>query len=73
MNTKKWWIFTFGCGHPHAGYYVKIRGSYTEAREKMVARYGVRWAFQYSLEEWNRRLNDPYRPYPMEMRLEVIE
>ena len=27
-------------------------GSYEEARNKMVAKYGTNWAFQYSEEEW---------------------
>lgn len=27
-------------------------GSYEEARQKMVAKYGTDWAFQYSEEEW---------------------
>ena len=27
-------------------------GTYEEAREKMIRRYGTNWAFQYSEEEW---------------------
>ena len=27
-------------------------GSYEEARNKMVAKYGTNWAFQYSEKEW---------------------
>ena len=27
-------------------------GTYEEAREKMIQRYGTNWAFQYSEEEW---------------------
>ena len=47
------YIFTFGCGQQHEGRYVKVYGSYVEAREKMIEKYGKEWAFQYSEEEWN--------------------
>lgn len=46
------WIFTFGCGQPHEGYYVKIYGTYSEARKEMIDRYGKQFAFQYTEEEW---------------------
>lgn len=41
------WYFTFGFGHAHANGYVKIHGTYSEARAEMNRRYGGRWAFQY--------------------------
>ena len=49
------WYFTFGCGHYHndvlmADKYVKIEGSYGDARNIMVSLYGLKWAFQYSEE-----------------------
>ena len=52
-----YWIFTFGCGKDvygdKAGTAVKVyANSYGEAREKMCAKYGLKWAFQYSAEEW---------------------
>ena len=72
-DEEKWWVFTFGCGQPHAGYYVKIRGTFAEAREKMVKKYGIKWAFQRSWEEWEKIVNDPDRWYPLEEELEVIE
>ena len=72
-NKEQWWVFTFGCGQPHAGYYVKIRGTFAEAREKMVKKYGIKWAFQRSWEEWEKIVNDPDRWYPLEEELEVIE
>lgn len=49
---EKNWYFTFGCGQPNAGYYVKIKGTYDSARQKMFDRYGEDWGFQYSEEEW---------------------
>ncbi len=50
MNKEKKqdWYFTFGCGqNPGLGYYVKIYGTATSAREEMVKRYGQKFAFQY--------------------------
>jgi len=51
----KRWYFTFGCGidDPHRNCYTVIEaGSYESAREEMVRRFGIKWAFQYSEEEW---------------------
>ena len=69
---KEYWIFTFGYGQPNEGHYVKIYGSYDEARQKMFAKYGANWAFQYSStywEDWKKR-RPPY--VPLEKELEVI-
>lgn len=48
------WLFTFGYGHHHpetaaplADHAVRFEGTYEEARAKMAARFGVKWAFQY--------------------------
>lgn len=49
---ERTWVFTFGCGHEHEGHYVKIKGTFEEARAKMFERYGNAWAFQYSEEAW---------------------
>lgn len=68
-----WWIFTFGCGQEHAGQCVMIWGTYGSARQKMVNKYGQKWAFQYSLVEWTKRMKDPHRCYPMEKIMEVIQ
>jgi len=46
------WIFTFGMGQPHAGCYVKIKGTYGSAREQMFKRFGDRWCFQYTEKEF---------------------
>lgn len=50
------WIFTFGFGHELAGEplrnrFVRIRGTFAEARVEMVRRFGQKWAFQYANEE----------------------
>lgn len=71
---KEYWIFTFGCGQPHAGQAVKVAGeSYGDARRKMFEKYGAKWAFQYSEKEWNAFVNDPNRNWEMEEIVEVIE
>ena len=69
VPEEQYWIFTFGSGMKHEGKYVKIRGTYGSAREKMVERYGTNWAFQYSEKEWNRMENDPQRYWPLETEL----
>lgn len=51
---EQWWVFTFGSGQQHAGHYVKFYGTYSSARHKMVDKFGLEWAFQYSEEEWNK-------------------
>lgn len=58
MNEKQYWIFTFGYGQKHQGHYVKIYGTYTEARIEMIKRYGNQFAFQYSEDEWNTFVNE---------------
>lgn len=73
MKKEEWWVFTFGCGHPHAGYYVKIKGSFDEARKKMFQKYGAKWGLQYSWDEWTKIRDNPERWYPLEEELEVIE
>lgn len=52
-NEKQNWIFTFGSNQPHAGKYVKIYGTWGEARMEMLERYGRNWGFQYSEADWN--------------------
>jgi len=70
--NRQWWMFTFGLGYEYGqnrGKAVKIfADSYDEAREKMLARYGNKWAFQYSEEEWKEWENDPYCEIP-----EIVE
>jgi hypothetical protein len=46
------WIFTFGMGHPiFAGCYIKVFGTYSDARSAVVETFGTKWAFQYDSEE----------------------
>jgi len=52
MNEEKEqsqnWVFTFGYGHEFQGGYAVIHGTYISAREEMIKRHGLKWAFQYS-------------------------
>lgn len=51
------WIFTFGYDHMDSRgkrlwkRFVRIHGTFHEAREKMLERFGRAWAFQYGSEE----------------------
>ena len=69
----EYWIFTFGYGQRHAGQYVKIFGTFGEARKKMFDLFGDKWAFQYSELEWKKweKERPPY--YPIETELAIIE
>lgn len=72
-EPSEWWYFTFGYGHQHEGYCVKIKGNFGEARTKMFEKYGNKWAFQYSEQEWRKIEANPNRWWAMEEILEVIE
>lgn len=72
-SKPRYYIFTFGCGMAHAGYYVKVRGTYASARRKMCEKYGDQWSFQYSESEWTKMQNNPDRYWELEKELEVIE
>ncbi len=72
-SKKEEWIFTFGSGMPLAGYCVRIEGDYAEARAKMCEKFGIRWAFQYSAEEWDAWKKDPQRAWYMEIEIPFEE
>jgi len=47
------YYFTFGFNHVHKNcYHVIDAKGRSEAREKMFERFGKKWAFQYSEEQW---------------------
>jgi hypothetical protein len=55
-KEEKDWYFTFGIGHEHDGQsmgncYVVFHGTFGDAREKMIDRFGLKWAFQYGSAE----------------------
>lgn len=41
------YYFTFGTNTGKGNNFVKIHGTYGDARQKMVDRFGLNWAFQY--------------------------
>ena len=70
-DNQCYWIFTFGSNQPNAGHYVRFFGTYAEARQQMVDKYGLTWAFQYSEYEWNRyRELHPFVKLETELREE---
>ena len=72
LPCEQWWVFIFGLGYEfgqNRGKAVKVfANSYGEAREKMFARYGNKWACQYSEEEWKEWEAHPYYETP-----EIVE
>ena len=54
MEKEQWYVFTFGFNQEHAGRYVRFFGTYGAARQKMINRHGLAWAFQYSEKEWRK-------------------
>jgi len=46
-DTVREWYFTFGIGRYGFDAYTVITGTYESSREKMFARFGRNWAFQY--------------------------
>lgn len=49
--SKYYFTFLMSDSPRRMCYYVE-EGTYEEARQKMVDKYGTDWAFQYSEEEW---------------------
>jgi hypothetical protein len=47
LTEQEEWLFSFGYGQAHPNKYVRIKGSWSEARDEMVRRHGIKWAFQY--------------------------
>lgn len=46
---KQDWFFTFGAGQEYDGYYVRVRNAdFSQARMKMVIKFGSRWSGQYN-------------------------
>lgn len=62
-DEKTNWIFTFGSNHAFPKRYVKIYGTYQSARSAMMKAFGSKWAFQYSEQEWNEKINSPRLKY----------
>lgn len=55
------WYFTFPCGidKPHRnGYHVVEAPDYDSAREIMISRFGMEWAFQYDEEDFEGQVEE---------------
>lgn len=52
-KSSECWYFTFMLGQGDLGFkFVKIEGTYAQARKKMVQEFGTRWGFQYSEKDF---------------------
>lgn len=69
LTKPQWFVFTLG---PHESQYVRIWGTYEEARQKMVQKYGREWGFQYTDEGWQDWLHRKPKWLPEETLLEEI-
>ena len=59
-QVMKKFYFTFGFGQQYENCYVVIESeTWNGAREEMVRRYGTKWSFQYTEEDWVLSPNDP--------------
>jgi len=45
MSEK--WIFSFGVGQYYDGMYCSVEGSFFEAHQHMIDRFGTKWSMQY--------------------------
>ena len=50
-KKRQHWFFTFGDNHSCPNGYLKIYGTFQEAREEMELRCGDKWSVQYSTAE----------------------
>lgn len=50
-ESEQEWLFTFGSGQQHDGRFVRIFGSFEDARERMCRVFGTAWCDQY---DWRR-------------------
>ena len=72
------YVFTFGDCHKYAGRYLVLKGTFNETRKKAFELFGDKWAFQYTMEEWNNVINKLKQEYPFaklekEITLKEIE
>ncbi len=73
VDENQIWYFTFGIGQPYAGFCQPIQAkSCEEAREKMFEKYGDKWSFQYSQEEWTKMKFDTTRKFDLGIELPLI-
>lgn len=52
----KTFMVTFGQSHPLRNYWVEVVATdYDKAREKIIQEFGLKWAFMYSDDNFDRK------------------
>ena len=52
MNEELVWYFTFGSGHQYPNGYIKLNGTFGDARKRMFELFEDKWAMQYSEKDF---------------------
>jgi len=52
MQEQQNWYFTFGSAHAHPNGYIKLQGSFSEARAKMFELFDSKWSMQYNEKQF---------------------
>jgi hypothetical protein len=58
-EKRQWWIFTFLDRKSDEEKPVKVYGTYEEARKEVFKKYGNKYVFVYTEEEWNEINKNP--------------
>ncbi len=70
---KEYWYFTFGVGHGNRMFFVRIKGTSGEARERMIELFGTMWAFQYCEKEFEGQIEEwGYISHPINDKKDAI-
>ena len=73
-TVLKKYIFTFGIGHPFAGFAQPIYAkNHATARQRMWQLHGAKWGFQYDELDWEKaKLSSKEHGYKLETELEPM-
>ena len=52
MEQEQYFYFTFGSAHAHPNGYIKLQGSFSEARAKMFELFDSKWSMQYNEKQF---------------------
>lgn len=76
-EQEETYVFTFGWGQINAGHFVRVKAKDSdEARQKMISRFGLEWAFQYTEKGWNEwcdRLRAEGREICLETEIPLLD
>ena len=56
IEQKQNWYFTFGYGMENKDKYVKIYGTFSEARKTMFEHFDSKWSFQYPEKDYEKAI-----------------